>query len=305
MPKYDIPKVDGFTEEQVMEELKAQGTLEQYALAEEPAEPEPETAEQAEPETAPAPPEEGVTEEAEPEGDRLPRTIPYERFQEHVRKTREKEAEYARQIDEYRRQQAELLKVQQEVMRKQMEAATPKPEPVEEDPLDVLIRSKVEAQVKPLRERIESQQRAEALQKRVVESEAQVKARFRDYDTVAGPVIERMKLATQAAQNGDANAAQWLKGIVMDDNPALKAYTLGLWEKANAQGTPPHAPTVSPAPRQGNTPPALPRGTQIGGSNSPDAAADARRVANMPLNEFAEWAKKNPVLHKKYLRGEI
>ena len=307
--KYTVPAVDGFTEEQVMETLKEQGELEQYAVEvdePEPTNPAPEEAVPEESDPAPVPPKEDVTDEPEPEeGDKLPKTIPYERFQEAIRKAREKEAEYSRQLEEYRKQQAEILKAQQEIMRKQFEASQPKAEPVDEDPLDILIRSKVEQATKPLRERIEGQQRAEAMQRRITESEQAVKARFRDYDDVAGPVVDRMKQAAQAAQAGDENAANWLKSIIMDDNPPLKAYTIGLWERANSQGIPPQSPTIAPPPKQGNTPPALPRGPQVGGSNTPDTSADMQRVVNMPMNEFAEWAKKNPAQYRRYLRGEI
>ena len=307
MPKYELPKVDGFSEEQVKAELEAQGKLEEFALPEDPQ------AQAVEPtvesDTAPVPPKEDVTDEPE-EGNPLPKTIPYERFAEAQRKAREKEAEYARQLDEFRRQQAELLKEQQDFLRRQMETQKPKPEPVEEDPLKVLIRTEAEEMVKPIRQQLMAQQQMTAMQERIAKAEVEVEKAFPDYKAVTAPVQARMAEAAVAAQNGNQDAARWLQSILMDENPPLKAYMIGRWESARQQGTPPQAPTVPQpqatpqSPMRGN-PPVLPRGTQVHGSNSPEANADMKQVVNMSLEQFTAWRAKNPELAKRWLKGEI
>jgi len=305
MPKYELPKVDGFSEEQVKAELEAQGKLDEFALPEDPQ------AQAVEPtvesDTAPVPPKEDVTDEPE-EGNPLPKTIPYERFAEAQRKAREKEAEYARQLDEFRRQQAELLKEQQDFLRRQMETQKPKPEPVEEDPLKVLIRTEAEEMVKPLRQQLEAKERMTALQARIEQAEAEVEKAFPDYKAVTAPVQARMAEAAQAAQRGDQNAARWLQSILMDENPPLKAYMIGRWESARAQGIPPQSPTLaqppaSPQSPMRGTPPALPRGTQVQGSSNNETPESAK-VANMSVEEYAAWRAKNPALVKRYLRGQ-
>lgn len=304
MPKYELPKVDGFSEEQVKAELEAQGKLDEFAVPDDPA---PVEAPPEESDPAPAPPQEGVTDEPE-DVSPLPKTIPYERFAEAQRKAREKEAEYARQLDEYRRQQAELLKEQQAFLRTQMEARKPQAEPEEEDPLKVLIRTEAEAALKPIRQKLQAQEQMASLHDRITKSEAEAKTRFTDFDAVTAPVVERMKQAAEAAQRGDAQAGRWLGGILQDENPAMKLYALGLWE-ARAKAIPPQSPTIappqaSPQPPRGN-PPALPRGTQVQGSNSPEGNAELRNVVNMSLEEFAAWRAKNPALATRYLKGEI
>lgn len=299
MPKYELPKVDGFSEEQVKAELEAQGKLDEYLVPDDPEPPKENPPAESDP--APAPPQEGVTDEPE-EGNPLPKTIPYERFAEAQRKAREKEAEYTRQLDEFRRQQAELLAEQQAFLRKQMEAQSPKPEPVEEDPLKVLIRTEAEEMVKPIRQQLMAQQQMSALQERIARAEVEVEKAFPDYKAVTAPVQARMAEAAVAAQRGDLNAARWLQSILMDENPPLKAYMIGRWESARQQGTPPQATPQAP---KGATPPALPRGTQVTGSNTPDANSELSKVVNMSLEEYSAWRQKNPALAQKFMRGEI
>lgn len=303
-----LPEVYGFSEEKVKELLGEEA--EKYAVEAEPSEPAgngPEATEESEP--APAPPQEGVTDEAD-DGRPIPKAIPYERFAEAQRKAREREAEYARQLDELRKQQAQLLAEQQAFLRKQMEAQAPAPEPVEEDPLKVLIRTEAEEMVRPLRQHMMAQQQMAALQERIAKAEAEVEKAFPDYKAVTAPVQAKMAEAAMAAQKGNPDAARWLQSILMDENPPLKAYMIGRWESARAQGTP-QQPTEmqqassAPQPQRGNTPPALPRGTQVQGSNTPDAIADISRVASMSVEEYAAWRQKNPALARKFLRGEF
>ena len=296
MPRYELPKVDGFTEEQVRAELEAQGRLDEYLVPDDPA-PQEEATVQSDP--APAPPEEGVTDE--PEASTRPKTIPYERFAEAQRKAREREAEYQKQLDEFRRQQAELLKEQQAFLRKQMEERAPKPEPVEEDPLKVLIRTEAEEMVKPLRQQLMAQQQMTALQERIAKAEAEVEKAFPDYKAITAPVQARMAEAAVAAQRGDASAAQWLSSILMDENPPLKAYMIGKWEMARNQ-TASNAPVQ---PQRTGTPPALPRGMQVQGTSSSDASSELARIVDMSPEEYAAWRKKNPALAQKYMRGEF
>lgn len=301
--KYEVPQVDGFTEEKVMEALKDTGELEQYAVEVPDTSPEPVVEPTVESEPAPVPPKEDVTDEPE-EGNALPKTIPYERFAEAQRKAREKEAEYQRKVEE-------LLREQQDFMRKQIEAAqkrVPEPEPVEEDPLKVLIRTEAEEMVKPIRQQLEAKERMTALQARIEQAEAEVEKAFPDYKQVAEPVQKRMAEAAQAAQRGDQNAARWLQSILMDENPPLKAYMIGRWEMARAgvqssqQNTVPQTQVTPQAPMRGN-PPALPRGTQVQGSSN-NETSEASKVANMSLEEYAAWRAKNPALVKRYLRGQ-
>ncbi len=302
-----IPEVFGFSEDKVKDLLGEEA--EQFAV--ETADPETPVQEQEVPEVsdpAAVPPQEDVTDE--PGENPLPKTIPYERFAEAQRKAREKEAEYTRQLDEFRKQQSELLAEQQAFLRKQMEAQSPKPEPVEEDPLKVLIRTEAEEMVKPIRQQLMAQQQMTALQDRIAKAEVEVEKAFPDYKAVTAPVQAKMAEAAMAAQKGNPDAARWLQSILMDENPPLKAYMIGRWESARGQGTPPQAPTVAPtqatpqAPMRGN-PPALPRGTQVQGSNTPDASAEKQRVVNMPLDEFNAWRQKNPGLYRQWLKGEI
>lgn len=302
-----IPEVFGFSEEKVKDLLGEEA--EQFAV--ETADPETPVQEQAIPEVsdpAPVPPQEDVTDE--PGENPLPKTIPYERFAEAQRKAREKEAEYTRQLDEFRKQQAELLAEQQAFLRKQMEAQSPKPEPVEEDPLKVLIRTEAEEMVKPIRQQLMAQQQMTALQDRIAKAEVEVEKAFPDYKAVTAPVQAKMAEAALAAQKGNPDAARWLQSILMDENPPLKAYMIGRWESARGQGTPPQAPTVAPTqatpqPPKGNNPPVLPRGMQVTGSNTPDANADISKVVNMNLEEFTAWRKANPALARKWMKGEI
>jgi hypothetical protein len=190
------------------------------------------------------------------------------------RKAREREAEYARQLDELRKQQAQLLAEQQAFLRKQMEAQSHETGTREEDPLKVLIRTEAEEMVKPIRQQLMAQQQMTALQDRIAKAEVEVEKAFPDYKAVTAPVQARMAEAAMAAQKGNAEAARWLASILMDENPPLKAYMIGRWESARAQGTPQQAPTVpqppaTPQPPNGNNPPVLPRGMQVTGAHTP------------------------------------
>ena len=142
----------------------------------------------------------------------------------------------------------------------------------------------------------------------IAKAEVEVEKAFPDYKAVTAPVQARMAEAAQAAQRGDQNAARWLQSILMDENPPLKAYMIGRWESARAQGIPPQSPTLaqppaSPQSPMRGTPPALPRGTQVQGSSNNETPESAK-VANMSVEEYAAWRAKNPALVKRYLRGQ-
>ncbi|EAX47550.1 hypothetical protein TcarDRAFT_1285 [Thermosinus carboxydivorans Nor1] len=127
--------------------------------------------------------------------------------------------------------QQQMMMLQQQLMQMQEKVAQPAKQQQEEDPLAALVRQQLESALpqylKPVSEvqqLIKQMQEEQAIRQRVIQSEANARAKYPDYDEVVEPVRQRVM-----------SDPDFAKLILQMPDPAEFAYLFALGQQAQAQ----------------------------------------------------------------------